>query len=150
MQFLIMTEDFILFVWACVDTHRRNATATNQAAVKIAEEMLAGMERRGVLPHQGYQQPMQGYQPPRQSFQPYSAYQPYSQPYQPQVAPSVGDGKARAGPADESLYAASTAGEPTGFGQSLPEAVHLPGEGAGPTNTGPAHHSHGPNNSSTV
>ena len=151
MCILIIAEDFILFVWACVDTNRRRASATHTEAVKIAEEMLAGMERRGVIPSQGYQQPMQqpvqGYPPPGQNYQTYSTYQPYSQQYQPQVSPNAGNGKGRAGPADESLYAASTAGEPSGLIPSQTEAAHLSGNGAGPADTGPAHHSHAPTSS---
>ena len=146
MHILIIVEDFILFVWACVDTNRRRASATHTEAVKIAEEMLAGMERRGMIPPQGFQQPvqqpMQSYQPPRQSYQPYSAYQPYSPHNQPQVPPNVGNGNVRASAADESLYAASTAGEPSGLIPPQTEAAHLSENGAGPSNTGPAHHSH--------
>ena len=145
MHILIIAEDFILFVWACVDTHRRRVSATHTEAVKIAEEMLAAMERRGVIPSQGYQQPMQqGYQPPPQGYQTYSAYQPYPQKYQPQVSPNAGNGNVRASAADESLYAASTAGEPPGLIPSQNEAPHLSGVGAGPTGIGPAHHPHGP------
>ncbi|MCJ1313542.1 hypothetical protein MMC25_007221 [Agyrium rufum] len=41
---------FTLFVWACVDTHRRNADKVDRRATVIAQTMIAEMAERGIIP----------------------------------------------------------------------------------------------------
>ncbi len=79
---------FALFVAACIDVNRRNRLRDEQRTLKVAESIIAGMEKRGQLP---YQQP--AYQPAQPSTQQSSYYapaQPTSQPsHQPSYQPHL-------------------------------------------------------------
>jgi hypothetical protein len=60
-QGLVFLLHFMLFVWACVDTHRRNKRKTNVDAEKLAADIIGRMVREGAIvnpPGQAYQ--MQG------------------------------------------------------------------------------------------
>jgi hypothetical protein len=60
-QGLVLILHFMLFVWACVDTHRRNKRKTNVDAEKLAADIIGKMVRDGAIvnpPGQAYQ--MQG------------------------------------------------------------------------------------------
>jgi hypothetical protein len=60
-QGLAFLLHFMLFVWACVDTHRRNKKKTNVDAEKLAADIIGRMVRDGAIVHPpGHAQPMQG------------------------------------------------------------------------------------------
>ena len=64
---------FTLFIFACIDTHRRRRNKTDVRANKIAQDIIAEMTQRGVLPAPQHQQqqplPQQQYQPqPQQKY----------------------------------------------------------------------------------
>ncbi|KAI9719743.1 MAG: hypothetical protein M1812_003231 [Candelaria pacifica] len=65
---------FALFVAACIDVHRLNRSRDEKRAVKVAETIIAGMEKRGQLPYQ--QSRYQSTQHPIQQ----SSYLPSVQP----------------------------------------------------------------------
>ncbi|KAL9107075.1 MAG: hypothetical protein Q9187_008477 [Circinaria calcarea] len=48
--FLAVLLHFTLFVWACVDVHRRNNGNVDRRAAAIAQNLIAEMAERGVLP----------------------------------------------------------------------------------------------------
>ncbi|KAI9706113.1 MAG: hypothetical protein M1836_005519 [Candelina mexicana] len=73
--FVVMILHFALFVAACIDVHALNRSKDEQRAVKVAETIIAGMEKRGQLP---YQQ-----QPPYQPAQYYTQQHPYNPSVQP-------------------------------------------------------------------
>ncbi|KAF2753814.1 hypothetical protein EJ05DRAFT_480271 [Pseudovirgaria hyperparasitica] len=53
-QWLALGLHFILFVWACVDTHRRNAARTSTQAEVLASRIVGNMVRQGVVVPVGY------------------------------------------------------------------------------------------------
>ncbi|KAI9756774.1 MAG: hypothetical protein M1835_000707 [Candelina submexicana] len=73
--FAAMILHFALFVAACIDVHALKRVQDEQRAVKVAETIIAGMEKRGQLP---YQQ-----QPPYQPAQDFPQQHPYNPPVQP-------------------------------------------------------------------
>ena len=48
-QWLNLLLHFILFVWACVDTHRRNRSKTQSKTQDIADRVLRDMQARGLV-----------------------------------------------------------------------------------------------------
>ncbi|KAK5175667.1 uncharacterized protein LTR77_000806 [Saxophila tyrrhenica] len=48
-QFLGVLLHFVLFVWACVDTHRRNTTGKEAVMRRAADEALRDMQARGLI-----------------------------------------------------------------------------------------------------
>ncbi|ORY10982.1 hypothetical protein BCR34DRAFT_601736 [Clohesyomyces aquaticus] len=77
-QFIALLLHFILFVWACVDTNRRNSRAVNKDAEKLAAEIVMNMVRSGAI-IQNPQAVPAAYMPPGN----YSQYPQYAQ--QPQI-----------------------------------------------------------------
>ncbi|MCJ1401000.1 hypothetical protein MMC11_004212 [Xylographa trunciseda] len=49
-SFVVLLLHFTLFVWACVDTHRRRSRKLDKRAHKIAQNIIAEMTQRGTLP----------------------------------------------------------------------------------------------------
>ncbi|KAF2090123.1 hypothetical protein K490DRAFT_62999 [Saccharata proteae CBS 121410] len=49
MTFTALLLHFVLFVWACVDTHRRNGSTTQKKARVIADQIIAEMRDQGQL-----------------------------------------------------------------------------------------------------
>jgi hypothetical protein len=60
-QFLALLLHFILFVWACVDTHRKNSRGVTKDAEKLAADIVMNMVKAGAIipaPGQAYFPPM--------------------------------------------------------------------------------------------
>ncbi|KAF2451953.1 hypothetical protein P171DRAFT_438603 [Karstenula rhodostoma CBS 690.94] len=60
-QFIALLIHFILFVWACVDTHRRNTRGVSKDAEKLAADIVMNMVKNGAIipaPGQAYFPPM--------------------------------------------------------------------------------------------
>jgi hypothetical protein len=60
-QFIALLMHFILFVWACVDTHRRNSRGVSKDAEKLAADIVMNMVKAGAIipaPGQAYFPPM--------------------------------------------------------------------------------------------
>ncbi|KAF1965920.1 hypothetical protein BU23DRAFT_560622 [Bimuria novae-zelandiae CBS 107.79] len=104
-QFLMMLIHFILFVWACVDTHRRNSRSVPKDAEKLAADIVMNMIKSGAIipaPGQAHFQPMpMGHQGapmgsfyPQQQQYPQQQFQPYPQPYPGQYPTSIAPGTA--------------------------------------------------------
>ena len=107
-QFLALLFHFILFVWACVDTHRRNSGSVSKDAEKLAAEIVMNMVNSGAIipaPGQAHFRPAMpmsqqaapmGFFYPQQQFpQQFQQYQQYPQQYPPQQHPTtVAQGKA--------------------------------------------------------
>ncbi|PVI00877.1 hypothetical protein DM02DRAFT_490398, partial [Periconia macrospinosa] len=80
-QFIALLLHFVLFVWACVDTHRRRRGKVGKDAEKLAAEIVQKMITNGAIippPGQAHVRPMA---PPQQQFYPqqYPQYQQYQQ-----------------------------------------------------------------------
>ncbi|EUC51020.1 hypothetical protein COCMIDRAFT_243 [Bipolaris oryzae ATCC 44560] len=74
-QFFGLVLHFVLFVWACVDTHRRNRTKVSKDAEKLAAGIVQTMIGNGAIippPGQAHVQPSMGqrmyYQVPPQGY----------------------------------------------------------------------------------
>ena len=111
-QFLALVCHLILFVWACVDTHRRNRRGVTKDAEKLAADIVMNMVKNGAIippPNQAHfrpampmsQQaaPMGFVYPPQQYPQGYSPqfspqFQPYPQQFPGQYPSAVAQGKA--------------------------------------------------------
>ncbi|KAL9121696.1 MAG: hypothetical protein Q9187_001747 [Circinaria calcarea] len=61
--FLAVLLHFTLFVWACVDVQRRNNGIVDRRAAAIAQNLIAEMAERGVLPS-GHQSQFQQHATP--------------------------------------------------------------------------------------
>ena len=48
-QWLNMLLHFTLFVWACVDTHRKNAVVDQRKTQEVADRVIADMQSRGLI-----------------------------------------------------------------------------------------------------
>jgi len=48
-QWLCVLMHFILFVWACVDTHRRNAGMKQKKVNAVADRVIQDMQARGLI-----------------------------------------------------------------------------------------------------
>ncbi|MCJ1432156.1 hypothetical protein MMC27_001512 [Xylographa pallens] len=59
-SFAVMLLHFALFVWACVDTHKRRSGKLDKRAQKIAQNIIAEMVERGVLPQPRERQQEEG------------------------------------------------------------------------------------------
>ncbi|KAK3209781.1 hypothetical protein GRF29_44g652830 [Pseudopithomyces chartarum] len=104
-QFLALLFHFILFVWACVDTHRRNSRSVSKDAEKLAAEIVMNMVKNGAIipaPGQAHFRPTMpmaqqaapmGFVYPQQQYP--QQYQQYPQQYAAQQYPTtVAQGKA--------------------------------------------------------
>ncbi|XP_014562320.1 hypothetical protein COCVIDRAFT_32760 [Bipolaris victoriae FI3] len=95
-QFFGLVLHFVLFVWACVDTHRRNRTKVSKDAEKLAAGIVQTMIDNGAIippPGQAHMQPGMGqrmyYQVPPQGYPVQHMYMqqaPGQQQQQPQFA----------------------------------------------------------------
>ncbi|MCJ1284317.1 hypothetical protein MMC26_003648 [Xylographa opegraphella] len=59
-SFAVMLLHFVLFVWACVDTHQRRRNSLDKRAQRIAQNIIAEMTERGVLPQPRERQQEEG------------------------------------------------------------------------------------------
>ncbi|CAI6332446.1 unnamed protein product [Periconia digitata] len=89
-QFIALFLHLTLFVWACVDTHRRRKGKTGKDAEKLAAEIIQNMIKTGAVvppPNQAHMRPMgqpmpHGFQQ-NQQYPQYPQYQvPHSHPVQ--------------------------------------------------------------------
>jgi hypothetical protein len=67
-QFLGLLLHLVLFIWACVDTHRRNSRKVSKDAEKLAAEIVMKMVQTGaIVPAPGavHTRPMPGQMPPQ-------------------------------------------------------------------------------------
>lgn len=107
-QFLALLCHLVLFVWACVDTHRRNRRGVGKDAEKLAADIVMNMVKSGAIippPGQAHfrpqmamaQQaaPMGFVYPPQHYPQQYpQQFQPYPQQFPAQYPSAVAQGKA--------------------------------------------------------
>lgn len=66
-QFLGLLLHFVLFVWACVDTNRRNSSKVGKDAEKMAADIVMKMVQSGAIippPGAAHMRPMPGQVPP--------------------------------------------------------------------------------------
>jgi len=66
-QFFGLFLHLVLFIWACVDTHRRNSRKVSKDAEKIAADIVMKMVQSGAIippPGQAHMRPMPGQIPP--------------------------------------------------------------------------------------
>ncbi|KAF2686797.1 hypothetical protein K458DRAFT_416140 [Lentithecium fluviatile CBS 122367] len=71
-QFLGLLFHFVLFVWACVDTHRRNSRKVGKDAEKMAAEIVMKMVQSGAIipaPGPAHMRSMPGQMPPHMMHQ---------------------------------------------------------------------------------
>ncbi|MCJ1382659.1 hypothetical protein MMC17_005772 [Xylographa soralifera] len=59
-SFAVMLLHFALFVWACVDTHKRRSGNLDKRAQRLAQNIIAEMTERGVLPQPRERQQEEG------------------------------------------------------------------------------------------
>ncbi|KAJ4351173.1 uncharacterized protein N0V89_006512 [Didymosphaeria variabile] len=96
-QFIALVMHFILFVWACIDTHRRNSRSVSKDAEKLAAEIVMNMVKSGAVipaPGQAHFPPMAQQGAPMGLQYPQQQYQPYPQQYPGQYTTPVSQGNA--------------------------------------------------------
>lgn len=84
-QFIACLAHFVLFIWACVDTHRRNSRGVSKDAEKMAADIVMNMVKSGAIipaPGQAYFPPMAQQGAPMGFAYQQQPYQQYSYPYQ--------------------------------------------------------------------
>ncbi|MCJ1387276.1 hypothetical protein MMC18_000116 [Xylographa bjoerkii] len=59
-SFAVLLLHFALFVWACIDTHQRRSGKLDKRAHRIAQNIIAEMTERGVLPQPQERQQEEG------------------------------------------------------------------------------------------
>ncbi|KAF2643778.1 hypothetical protein P280DRAFT_466508 [Massarina eburnea CBS 473.64] len=94
-QFIALLLHLVLFIWACVDTNRRNSTKVTKDAEKLAAEIIQNMIKNGAVippPGQAHMQPMIPQPMPPHIYaqyqQQYQQYQQYPQQHQ-QMGPQM-------------------------------------------------------------
>ncbi|KAL1592679.1 hypothetical protein SLS60_011095 [Paraconiothyrium brasiliense] len=97
-QFIALLMHLILFIWACVDTQRRNSRSVSKDAEKLAADIVMNMVKSGAIipaPGQAHFPPMAQQGAPMGFVYPQQQYQPYPQQQYPgQYTTPVAQGKA--------------------------------------------------------
>lgn len=118
-QFIALFLHLTLFIWACVDTHRKNSSKVSKDAEKLAADIIQNMIKTGAIipatPGQAYMRPMapqgqQGY-PQYAQYQQHPQYQqqPMSQtvPQPPQTSAQAPQAGGRLPPQEQSILQSS-------------------------------------------